>query len=236
MSWAAMGALGALGVYHGINPGMGWLFAVALGMQEGRSRAVWRALPPIALGHALAVGAAVGVVLTLGKIVPIGTLKMFVGVVLILFGLSRLVRMRHPRWASMRVGFAQLTLWSFLMASAHGAGLMMMPWVLPEQATAVAASPAHADASKPMAAEPAQQTPACHKMAGEQTSPGQGDSIWRAALSVGVHTLGYLLAMTVVAWIVYRKLGVAILRKAWLNLETVWAGALVAAGLVAWLS
>jgi len=225
MTWAALGALGALGVYHGVNPGMGWLFAVALGMQEGRSRAVWRALPPIALGHALAVGATVGVVLALGKIVPIETLKMVVGVVLILFGLSRLVRMRHPRWASMRVGFAQLTLWSFLMASAHGAGLMVLPWVLP--AASVAAAPAQDHAAMPE----------CHKAAAAAASGNTGGSLlWPAAITVTVHTLGYLLAMTLVAWVVYCKLGVAILRKAWLNLEAVWAVALVAAGTVAWLS
>lgn len=234
MTWATVGALSALGIYHGVNPGMGWLFAVALGLQEGRSRAVWRALLPIALGHTLAIGATVVAVIALGKIVPIGALKMFVGVVLILFGLSRLIRMRHPRWAAMQVGFRQLTLWSFLMASAHGAGLMLMPWVLPPaQSPAEIELSATAHAAAPSAAAK-DDVPECHQMAPADSS--QKGTVWSAVLSVGVHTLGYLLAMTLVAWLVYTKLGVSILRKAWLNLEAVWACALVVAGAVAWLS
>ncbi len=233
MTWAAFGALGALGIYHGMNPGMGWLFAVALGLQEGRSRAVWRALLPIALGHTLAIGAAVAAVLALGKIVPIETLKMFVGVVLILFGLSRLVRMRHPRWAAMRVGFRQLTLWSFLMASAHGAGLMLMPWVLPQaQSPEAMEMGATAQAAAPAAVAGEGAMPECQTMADASPKGSAGSAL----LSVGVHTLGYQLAMTLVAWLVYAKLGVSILRKAWLNLEAVWACALVIAGAVAWLS
>ena len=123
-SWAMLMALGA---FHGINPGMGWLFAVALGMQERRRGAVIRALLPLGAGHALAVAAAVAAALAIGTVVPIGWLRWPVAGVLVSLGAMRFVRHRHPRWAGMRVGMGGLTLWSFLMATAHGAGLMVVP-------------------------------------------------------------------------------------------------------------
>src|SRR5262249_34450582 len=117
----------ALGAFHGINPGMGWLFAVALGLQERRRGAVIAALVPLGLGHGLAVGAAIAIAAFAGAVIPIDVLRWAVGAGLLLFGVQRLFRHTHPRWASMRVGFKRLTLWSFLMASAHGAGLMVVP-------------------------------------------------------------------------------------------------------------
>ncbi len=128
-SWPWL-ALLLLGAWHGINPGMGWLFAVALGLQEQKRRAVWRALLPLALGHGLAIAAAIVVGALVGLILPVRYLKWLVAVVLVGFGLYRLVRHRHPRWGGMRVGFRDLTVWSLLMASAHGAGLMVLPFVL----------------------------------------------------------------------------------------------------------
>src|SRR5687767_13275497 len=119
MDWSWM-ALVALGAFHGINPGMGWLFAVALGMQERRRTAVWRAMLPLAAGHALAIAAAVSLVLAVGGIVPVRYVQWTVAAVLIGFGVSRFIRHRHPRWASMRVSMKDLTVWSFLMATAHG--------------------------------------------------------------------------------------------------------------------
>src|SRR5438067_6290911 len=103
-----------LGAYHGINPGMGWLFAVALGMQQGSARGVWRALPPIALGHALAVGAVLLAAGLAQLAVPLGVLKVAVALILIAFGLYRLWQHRHPRYGGMQVGFRDLTTWSFL--------------------------------------------------------------------------------------------------------------------------
>ena len=100
MDWAAMAFLGA---YHGINPGMGWLFAVALGMQEGRARGVWRALPPIALGHALAVGLVLLAAAVAQIAVPYGVLKVIVAASLMTFGVYRLWRHRHRRFGGMRV-------------------------------------------------------------------------------------------------------------------------------------
>ena len=126
-SWSMVTALGA---FHGINPGMGWLFAVALGLQERRRGAVIAALVPLGLGHALAVAAAVAVAVFAGAVLPAGVLRWIVGAGLLLFGALRLISHKHPRWASMRVGFRRLTLWSFLMATAHGAGLMVVPVLL----------------------------------------------------------------------------------------------------------
>ena len=122
--------LAGLGAFHGINPGMGWLFAVALGLQEKSQRAVRRALLPIALGHAASIGVVVLVVGLLQAVLPEYAVRYLCAAVLGVFGLLRLLRARHPRWVGMRVGFGDLTLWSFLMASAHGAGLMLVPMLL----------------------------------------------------------------------------------------------------------
>jgi hypothetical protein len=119
-----------LGAYHGLNPGMGWLFAVALGMQEQRGSAVGRSLVPIAIGHALAIGSVVLTAAFLGMTLPLITIRYFVATVLVCLGIYCLVAHRHPRWVRMQVGFRDLTVWSFLMASAHGAGLMVVPVLL----------------------------------------------------------------------------------------------------------
>src|SRR5580704_2392098 len=119
-----------LGAYHGVNPGMGWLFAVALGMQEQEGRAVARSLIPIAVGHALAIGSVVLIAAFLGMTLPLVVIRYFVAAVLIGLGIFCLVRHQHPRWVRMQVGFRDLTIWSFLMASAHGAGLMVVPVLL----------------------------------------------------------------------------------------------------------
>ena len=119
-----------LGAYHGINPGMGWLFAVALGMQEQKGSAVARALVPIALGHALAIGIVVLAAAFLGMALPLMTIRYFVASLLVGLGIYCLVGHLHPRWVRMQVGFRDLTAWSFLMASAHGADLMVLPVLL----------------------------------------------------------------------------------------------------------
>lgn len=201
-SVATWGALFALGAFHGLNPGMGWLFAVALGMQERARTAVWRALLPLGLGHALAVAAAIAAAIALGVATPGETLRWIVGVVLIAFGVSRLVRHKHPRWASMRVGAGGLTLWSFLMASVHGAGLMVVPLYL----TAAAA------------------TPACHA--------GEPHTTAAAFTATAVHAAGYLLVTGLLAFVVFEKFGLGLLRKAWINLDQIWAFALIATGII----
>ena len=111
-AWPWVALLG-LGAFHGINPGMGWLFAVALGLQEQRRSAVWNALPPIAVGHALSVGLIVVLVALMHASISYDALRWLAALALVSFGIYRLVRARHPRWVGMRVGFRDLTLWSF---------------------------------------------------------------------------------------------------------------------------
>jgi hypothetical protein len=201
MSWAMLLALGA---FHGVNPGMGWLFAVALGMQERRRGAVIRALLPLGVGHALAVAAAIGFAVAIGAVIPISYLRMPVAGILVLLGVTRFFRHKHPRWASMRVGMRGLTLWSFLMATAHGAGLMVVPVFL----GMTMVSGAHA----------------CHGAAAVGASAGP------ALLATGLHALGYLAITALVAVVVFEKLGVGMLRKAWFNLDLIWAATLVVTG------
>lgn len=207
MDWQAMVLLGA---YHGINPGMGWLFAVALGMQRGSARGVWNALPPIALGHAVAVGVVLLAVVLAQVVIPIDTLRVLVASMLTMIGLYRLWRHRHPRFGGMQVGFRDLTIWSFLMASAHGAGFMVVPFVMSASPILAAGSHEHA-----------------HHMAAAATN---GATI--GAMAVSIHTLAYLVTMTVAAWVVYRKLGLGLLRKTWLNMDWVWAAVLVITGVI----
>jgi hypothetical protein len=127
---AVWSTLFLLGAYHGINPGMGWLFAVARGMQEHRTRAVAWSLPPIALGHALSIGVVVLIVELSQVALPLTYIRIGVAVALVGLGVYKLIRSRHFRWGGMQVGFRELTIWSFLMATAHGAGLMVLPVVL----------------------------------------------------------------------------------------------------------
>ncbi|HZQ24994.1 MAG TPA: hypothetical protein VFA89_19555 [Terriglobales bacterium] len=196
-----------LGAYHGINPGMGWLFAVALGMQEGKGSAVAKALLPIALGHGLAIGSVVVAAALLGMALPLIAIRYAVAVLLVGLGIFCLVRHWHPRWVRMQVGFRDLTIWSFLMASAHGAGLMILP-VLLGSSKVEAASQIAGHHNMPMAASP---------VAG--------------LIATAVHTASYLGVTGLVAWVVYRKFGLALLRKAWFNFNLVWGAALVITGL-----
>ena len=208
-------ALAALGAYHGLNPAMGWLFAVALGLQERRLGAVLRAFPPIALGHILAISAAVLVVGVAQIVVPLDALRYACASVLILFGLYKLIRRKHPRWVGMRVGFKDLTLWSFLMASAHGAGLMLVPVLLK------LSSPA-----EPMQGMDGHADHAAH------AADTAGPAILADLAAVGLHTLAMFLAMGAIAVVIYEKFDVMILKRAWFNVDLLWAGALVAAGVV----
>jgi hypothetical protein len=197
-----------LGLFHGINPAMGWLFAVALGLQEQKRAAVFRALPPMVLGHALSVGMIIFAVLLARVSLPASALKIAAAAILFSFGFYRLLRTRHPNWVGMRVGFGDLTLWSFVMASAHGAGLMLIPFFL--------GSPAASDAH--------------HHGAHHGAAFANFNAPSLLAASVAVHTLGYLLMTVAVAVLVYEKLGVAILRRAWFNIDLVWMLALMITG------
>jgi hypothetical protein len=201
LSWVMLMALGA---FHGINPGMGWLFAVALGMQERRRSAVLRALLPLGAGHALAVGVAVGAALAIGFAIPLDWLRWPIAGVLVSLGARRFFRHRHPRWAGMRVSMGRLTAWSFLIASAHGAGLMVVPVFLAISMTAAGEHGHHTHAA--------------------------GAGMGAAFLATGLHAVGYLAVTACVAVLVFDKLGVGILRRAWINLDVIWSAALVATG------
>ena len=195
---AAFSGVLLLGAYHGINPAMGWLFAVALGMQDGSSRGVWRSLPPIAIGHAAAVGLTLVVLGVIQVVVPLPAVRIVVALVLCGMGVYRIVRQRHPSWGGMQVGFRDLVFWSFLMASAHGAGLMVLPLV----------------------------------MTGGQSGAMFGAEPTRLLITLLAHTGSYLLVTALVAWLVYAKVGLAILRRSWVNLDLVWAVALIATGIL----
>src|SRR3954469_18488831 len=201
-SWPALLALGA---GHGINPAMGWLFAVALGLQRESRRAVWGALGPLAAGHALAIGGAVAAMGLAGLVIPLAVLRWATAGLLIGLGIYRLVRSRHLTFGGMQVGARELAIWSFLMASAHGAGLMVLPLVV--------SAPDSANALHLMSAMPLMATVE-----------------WNGLLATLVHTTGYLLVTGFIAVIVYEKVGVRFLRKAWVNLDLIWAVALVVTG------
>jgi hypothetical protein len=197
-----------LGAYHGINPGMGWLFAVALGMQEQKGSAVARALVPIALGHALSIGIVVVTAAFLGMALPREVIRYIVAAILFGLGIFSMVRHYHPRWVRMQVGFRDLTLWSFLMATAHGAGLILLPVLLGSRTVEAA-----------------------DRMAGHHRTSAAASPL-AALLATGVHTIAYLAVTGLIAWVVYSKFGLAILRKAWINLNVLWGAALVVTSVV----
>jgi len=199
-SWVALVMLGA---FHGVNPAMGWLFAVALGLQEHARAAVFRALLPLALGHALAIFAVIVIAALAGLTVSPHYLRWGVAAILIGAGIRFLIRHPHLRWAGMRVGMADLTLWSFLVASVHGAGLMVLPIFLRMS------NGAHTSSG---ASQSALGTPAA------------------ALTAVVLHAASYLLVSAAIALLVYEKLGIGVLRKAWFNLDLVWATALMGTG------
>ncbi|GIV87926.1 MAG: hypothetical protein KatS3mg055_0444 [Chloroflexus sp.] len=203
-------SLFGLGLFHGLNPAMGWLFAVALGLQEGRAQAVIAAMGPIAIGHAAAIAVAAFVTTLLGYALPTDALLVLTGVVLLGFsGWRLLARFRHPT-TRFRAGAQELAWWSFLMATVHGAGLMVAPIL-------AAMNTSHH---------------AMHAGHGHH-APAMSDSLIGATLAVVVHTLGMLLAMAVLALIVYRVAGLEILRRAWINTDLIWVTVLIVTGVVA---
>jgi hypothetical protein len=189
---------------------MGWLFAVGLGFQDRSAAAVLRAIVPLALGHILSVALIVLVATYAAAAFPHRTVHFAAAAILIGFGLYRLVRARHIRWVGMRVGFWGLTLWGFLMSSAHGAGLMLLPFVVAGRGNVTGAM--------------------AMPMPGPEATHGALFTGW---LMVGVHTLGYVLTATAIALLVYTKIGVRFLRTGWVNLDLVWAAALILTGLIA---
>jgi hypothetical protein len=208
-----LAVLAALGAFHGLNPAMGWLFAVARGMQE-RSRAVLlRSVPPIAAGHLASVAIVAAVVSATESVVAGNVVAIVGGVVLVGFGLWRLLSARHFRWAGMRLSAAQLAGWSFLMSSAHGAGLMLLPVLATTTATAQPAGHAgHLAAAAPAG------------LAGTPAAALDG------LLAAGVHTVAMFAVLATCAVLVYEFVGLSVLRRAWFNVDKLWAAVMVAAG------
>ena len=213
-------ALAGFGAYHGINPAMGWLFAVALGLQEQRRGAVYAAFAPIALGHTASVAVVVAVVVLGRVVVPLDALKIIGAALVIGFGVFKLVRpLSHPRWVTMRVGFRSLVGWSFLMASAHGAGLMLVPVLF----------------ALPIIGVWADTVDVRQLQHVEYMSLGAPQSLATLVsqlTAVAIHTIAMFSVMAATAIVVFEKVGLAILRRAWFNLDRVWAISLIASGLV----
>lgn len=200
--WLAVIALGA---YHGCNPGMGWPLAVSNGMCEKRDAAVFTTLVPLATGHFLAMAVVILPFSILFRYLDwSATIRLTAGLTVVAFGLYKLINRRHPRFLN-RVRPSQLTLWSFLMATAHGAGLMLVPIYLGLCTT---------DQS--------------HAAMADLMRSGLATSVVVCA----VHTLAMVLAGGVMAWVVYRHFGLRLLRAAWLNLDSVWAAGLILTGTI----
>ncbi|MCO6440607.1 MAG: hypothetical protein J5I81_05835 [Nitrococcus mobilis] len=199
--WIAMLGLGA---FHGINPAMGWLFAVALGLHRGQRQVVLLSLIPLALGHALAIGVTLALVALVGRMLDPGILGVGAGVLLIGWGLHHAVRgHRYRLQVGMQTGMAGLLLWSFVMAMAHGAGLMLLPVFM-----------AWLDSQ--------------HSHLSAAGSP----TLFLTVAGVAVHTLALFITAGVSAVAVYEWVGLAVLRHGWVNLDWLWSAALVGVGLI----
>ena len=197
-------ALAALGLFHGLNPAMGWLFAVALGLHRHSQHVVLGSIVPIALGHTMAVAIVLAATLTLGFVFEPTNLKRLVAAVLIAWAAWHAVYGHRQRLrVGMQTGFVGLALWSFFMAGAHGAGLMAAPFILP----------------------------ICAAAAPGQTSAA-GDSIPLAVAALGVHSIAMLATVAVISVVVYRWVDLAFLRRGWINFDMIWIVALSACGIV----
>ncbi len=197
-----------LGPFTGFNPSMVWLFAVALGLHRQRRVVVLVSLLPIALGHAFAVALVTFAVVSLDRVVDRRTLSIVSGIALVGWAFYHWTyRSRHRVRVGMRTGMVGLAVWSFLMASTHGAGLMLVPALLPLA-----------------------QISATHSHSAGQVAPS--GSLEIALAAVTVHTLAMLGVTGIVAVVVYEWVGIAFLRRGWINLDLVWAIALIATGLV----
>lgn len=206
MTEGSLAALIVLGAFHGLNPGMGWLFAVARGLQEKARARVLESLPAIAAGHAASVGVVAVLVALTQSVVATRIVAIVGGVVLVGFGLWRLLSQRHFKWVGMRLSLWQLAGWSFLMASVHGAGLMLVPVITTSGEAMVGGHHHHG------------------------LGAAQGSALMSGIFVTGVHTLAMFLVAGVIAVVVYEIVGLTVLRRTWFNLDRVWAVALIGAG------
>jgi hypothetical protein len=195
-------ALAGLGAFHGLNPAMGWLFAVALGLNRKSRGAVLMALPPIALGHAVAIAVVAGTVVLVGVIVPERLVAVGAGCLLVGWAAYHQFRgHRHRVRVGMTAGQVGLLLWSFLMATAHGAGLMIVPALIPLC----------------LSASPMREITLSHTAV-------------VSLAAVGVHTGAMLATTGLIAVVVFQWVGLGILRSAWINIDLIWTVALALTG------
>jgi hypothetical protein len=206
----------AIGAYHGLNPAMGWPLAVANGLTDKRDRSVFATFVPLGAGHLLAMAlvlvpfALLSWLLAWSREIRIGA-----GMLVVLFGVSRLFLRRHPRWL-MRVRPTQLMLWSLLMATAHGAALMLLPFLI-----GLCEAPTAATARSRGA------------LAHEGVMVLMRSGVSTAVIVSLLHSAAMMASGLAAAWIVYRHLGLRALRTTWLNLDVAWALGLIASGGVA---
>ena len=202
-------AVVASGLYHGANPGMGWPLAVSAGLMEKSSRALMSALGPLAAGHLLAM---LLVILPFALLVTLvewqRQIQLGASLVVIAFGIFRLINRRHPRTLA-RIPPTQLGLWSFAVAIAHGAGLMLVPIYL-GLCREVDLDKGHAAAGSLINA-----------------------NLAMAVLVAIVHASAMIVAGGCLAWLVYRYLGLKFVTRSWFNLDTLWAVSLVLVGVIA---
>ena len=192
-----------LGAFHGLNPAMGWLFALALGLYRQSRQVVLVSLIPIALGHAASIAVVVYAVMGLGTTIAPATFRVASGVLLIAWGIYHLLfGHRHRLRIGLRTGLLGLFAWSFVMATAHGAGMMLIPVLMPLA----------------QAGEHAHHMPIT-------------DSLWIGSLAVLVHSLAMLVTTGIVALSVYQWVGLDFLRRGWINLDLLWTAALIVMGL-----
>jgi hypothetical protein len=208
-AWTSVGlwlAVVASGAYHGVNPGMGWPLAVSAGLIERSSRRLVAALWPLTVGHLLAIFVVIlPFVLLVALVEWQQQIRTGASLLVIAFGIFRLVNRRHPRVLA-RIPPTQLGLWSFTVAIAHGAGLMLVPIYL----------------GLCQAADLDQE----HEAVGALINANLG----MAVLVSVVHSVAMVAAGGLLAWLVYRYLGLKFVSRSWFNLDATWAFSLVLVG------
>ena len=200
------------GIYHGVNPGMGWPLAVSSALMEfepaRRSNALFRALGALSLGHFVAM---LGILLPFSLMLVLAeyerVIRIGAGLLVIALGLWILITKRHPRFLA-RVPPSRLALWSFLVALAHGAALMLVPIYLGLCAVETLD-------------------------AGHRAAESLMRNAWIGLLVATAHTIAMMASGGALAWGVYRWLGLDAIRRSWFDLERVWALSLVVVGAVA---
>jgi len=208
-AWSQIGlwfAVAASGVYHGVNPAMGWPLAVSRGLMEKRTRALFVALGYLSAGHVLAMFvviapfAMLAVLLEWQREIQIGA-----SLLVICFGAFQLIRRRHPRMLA-RIPPSRLALWSFVVAIAHGAGLMLVPIYL-GLCRSFDMDQGHRAAAALMSA-----------------------NLGMAVIVSAVHAAALIIAGGLLAWLVYRYLGLRFVARSWFNLDAIWASSLMLVG------